>query len=204
MLFFGLCANTRAEFFFNKFHFDSLKKSYSQNITPFVPLDTAILTLNHVSGDNKQLTKSNYNWIDIKSSPLPVITHEFTNQQDTRRFSEIELIKSRWSDLSKMKKKDEEFKIFSTIKTMFEPWFEILKIQYDVIGYQLLKIVLKAVEPGSIKEHREIGIKLVVKPQKMNKSNEIKRSGVVFDRSNQLTVSIGDLLVFYISRHYQA
>jgi hypothetical protein len=77
--------------------------------------------------------------------------------------------------------------------------FKVSKIYYDEMGYMIYKFYLIATHSGSILKNKNIGINLIIKEPHQSICNELKKNGLIYDRSNSLEIRRGDGIVLYLS-----
>jgi hypothetical protein len=125
---------------------------------------------------------------------------------DLSRICELEIIKNNWSDYSKITNSMEEEAAYRMVNLIQElrsnlmPCFRINKILFDEMGYLLLKIYLEAKETGYITATKLLGINLMIKDSDQYVTNELKKNGLLFDRSNTYQLRKGEEVVLYISK----
>ena len=69
-------------------------------------------------------------------------------------------------------------KIVKKIKTIFEPYFEIVNMLYESIGLFIIKINIVAVKPGKIDSNRidnDLGINIIVINKKDSMQMKLKK-----------------------------
>jgi len=112
---------------------------------------------------------------------------------------EVEKMINEWNKLSLLNRCEI---VKKNIDDLFSNNFIIKDIYYDDVGYFFFKVILKAYKVGICSGKNEnLGIKIHILPINSNITNEIKKNGLVFDENNELSVNVGDKLVFYISQN---
>jgi hypothetical protein len=131
-----------------------LNKAYIQHILPFKQDDFVETTINILT-DKGLLDFLSFKWLNMTNYPKPKMNHfEFSNEHnkqrevidfDLSRFCELEIMKNRWNDISKL---DKHTAIVNNLRQMFEPHFQVQKLLYDDIGYYIFKVYLIAKKKG--------------------------------------------------------
>ena len=115
---------------------------------------------------------------------------------DLTRYPEPEIAKNFWKDLEQL---DDGEEVLMKIKNIFEPQFVLKEIFFDDVGFLLFKIVLVAAIEEKM-HNKVLGVDVLVQNAKENVRNEIKKNCIIFDSSRQLSLRVGDILVFYFVR----
>ncbi len=165
--------------------------------------------------DRGILDFDSFEWLNLKSENNPCIDPIEYNPSrhkkeilefDLSRICELEIIKNNWNDYSNITNSMEEEAAYRMVNLIQElrsnlmPCFRINKILFDEMGYLLLKIYLEAKEIGYITASKLLGINFIIKGIDQNVVNELKKNGLLFDRSNTFQLRKGDELVLYISK----
>lgn len=137
--------------------------------------------------------------------------HSTSPRKPNIRMSELETIKTVWADINnfnfsftgtKENPKDQKFNIKETInkkvEDVFHPFFKLTKILVCDMGYFIFKIILQAVEIGTISRDK-LGIKIIIKQQNQRIQNEVKKNALLYENSNSLELRVNDYLICYIS-----
>ncbi len=66
-------------------------------------------------------------------------------------------------------------------------------------AFNLLISLIKFI--GILKSSNDLGITLNILEVNNLTSNEVKKNCLLFDKSNELQIRIGDIVIFYISRN---
>ena len=180
---------------FSSFNSDILQKTYIQPILPFKTFDQGLLNLNIFSSENL--------FIDPKNISIKIINNSLFDKKNFKglnpRICEYEEICVHWKNIYYLNnKQDEEF--INKIKEIFTPYFKIINIIYDEIGFSVFKFIIKAIKNGLIKNKDEIGIDLLIKKEDDYIINEIKKNDLLFEKRNVFELRIGDVIVFYFKR----
>ena len=77
-------------------------------------------------------------------------------------------------------------------------FFQVDKIEYDDVGFFILKVYTKANRIGTIMEN-DIGIEIKIVNYNMKCVNELKKNGLISDIGRGMQIRIGDIVVFYIT-----
>jgi hypothetical protein len=85
-----------------------------------------------------------FNWLGLKSSEL-VFDERISKDLKNPRICELEAIKYKWVDISLHKNSKD---IFSQIKSLFYPIFDIEKVLYNDISQLIFKVYLNASRTG--------------------------------------------------------
>ena len=115
------------------------------------------------------------------------------------RDCEVESLKNIWNDLSLL---DGWKSISQSIHEIFGEYFIINKIFFDDVGYFIFKIYLTANKIGKIESSQNdyIGMTIYIKKKGEIIENEVKKNCLIFDEKNELNVTQGDNIIFYISK----
>ena len=180
---------------FSSFNLDILQKAYIQPILPFKTFDQGLLNLNIFSSENLFVEPKNIK-IKIIQNPL---NDKKTFKGINPRICEYEELCLHWKNISFLNNKQyEEF--ISQIKEIFTPYFQIINITYDEIGFLVCKFILKAIKNGLIKNKDELGIDLLIKKEDDYIINEIKKNDLLFEKRNVFELRIGEIIVFYFKK----
>ena len=168
------------------FHFDELDKAYYNNIVQFSPGDMVNITIS-VFSELGLLNISKFSWVQAR--------RYLSNDRDC----EVESLKNIWNDLSLL---DGWKSISQSIHEIFGEYFIINKIFFDDVGYFIFKIYLTANKIGKIESSQNdyIGMTIYIKKKGEIIENEVKKNCLIFDEKNELNVTQGDNIIFYISK----
>ena len=168
------------------FHFDELDKAYYNNIVQFSPGDLVNITIS-VFSELGLLNISKFSWVQAR--------RYLSNDRDC----EVESLKNIWNDLSLL---DGWKSISQSIHEIFGEYFIINKIFFDDVGYFIFKIYLTANKIGKIESSQNdyIGMTIYIKKKGEIIENEVKKNCLIFDEKNELNVTQGDNIIFYISK----
>ena len=180
---------------FSSFNLDILQKTYIQPILPFKTFDQGLLNLNIFSSENL--------FIEPKKITIKIIQNSLNDKKTFKginpRICEFEEICLHWKNISFLtNKQDKQF--IDQIKEIFNPYFKIMNIIYEEIGFLVFKFILKAEKSGLIKNKEELGIDLLIKKEDEYIINEIKKNDLLFERRNVFELRIGDVIVFYFKK----
>ena len=124
---------------------------------------------------------------------------EIKNQNSKNNMCEVENIINKWNKINELEYCDI---VTKNVNDLFGKNFIIQEINYEDVGYYFFKIILKAYKIGVCNEREgNLGIKINILPINSNITNEIKKNGLIFDENNELTVNVGDIIIFYISQN---
>ena len=178
---------------FTSYYLDNLQKTYIQPILPFKTYDQALLNLNIYSPENF--------FIEPKSLKIKLFINPLDNNKyikgDNPRICEYEDICVHWKNISFLK---EEKIINEQLTKVFTPQFNIIRIEYDDVGYLVFKVILKAIQSGLIYNKEELGIDLVIKEKNDYIINEIKKNNLLFEKRNVFELRVGDIIIFYLKK----
>lgn len=192
------------------FNYDELSKAYAMPIIPFNLNDFFHITVNLFSGiglihfqsfkwENISF-KYNKNYKDKNFNNSSKISHGYQlSDFDLSRFCELELIKTKW--LNYTKKTNLPELIHNEIAGYTIPLQKLLviqKIEYDDVGYIIIKIHAIAIKAGML-DLTNLGIKLTIKKSTDQIMNEIRKNGLLFEMSNKIEIREGNLLFLYLS-----
>ena len=171
------------------FHYDDNNKAYYNDIMQFRPDDYALINISLIS-EIGIIDFDNIIWFKAKMEEIKEIdTHKCEVENMINEWNKIELL-----DKGEIVKKN--------LNELFSNNFIIKDIYYDDVGYFFFKIILKAYKIGICSgKEGNLGIKIHVLPINSNITNEIKKNGLIFDENNELTINVGDMIVFYISQN---
>lgn len=186
----------------------------------FRPGEFCYFNIPILSGNEIINTTEAYFKLLIKPKPNYVLDYEYisftkddlkANKASITRFSEFELMKNAWTDISKLSLhlktttyipdqiRDEiPSVIFQKSNEKFLPFFEIKKIFFSEVGFLIFKIVLVACKVGIIPKDK-VGLLLIIKHPDELIENEVKNNSLICEYSSQLQLKLGDTLVYYIS-----
>jgi hypothetical protein len=197
------------------FNYDSHGfKGYTMPIIPFKYNDSFILSITLLSNCG-MIDFDSFTWKKIKYSKnntIDFIHHQYVQDRkghikqlceyDLSRFCEMELIKTKWisfmkfpSGLNEFAHITQEVRNFCNKLTGF---FQVDKIEYDDVGFFILKVYTKANRIGTIMEN-DIGIGIKIVNYNMKCVNELKKNGLISDIGRGMQIRIGDIVVFYIT-----
>lgn len=197
------------------FNYDSHGfKGYTMPIIPFKYNDSFILSITLLSNCG-MIDFDSFTWKKIKYSKnnnIDFINHQYVQDRkghikqlceyDLSRFCEMELIKTKWisfmkfpSGLNEFAHITQEVRNFCNKLTGF---FQVDKIEYDDVGFFILKVYTKANRIGTIMEN-DIGIEIKIVNYNMKCVNELKKNGLISDIGRGMQIRIGDIVVFYIT-----
>ena len=197
------------------FNYDSHGfKGYTMPIIPFKYNDSFILSITLLSNCG-MIDFDSFTWKKIKYSKnnnIDFINHQYVQDRkghikqlceyDLSRFCEMELIKTKWisfmkfpSGLNEFTHITQEVRNFCNKLTGF---FQVDKIEYDDVGFFILKVYTKANRIGTIMEN-DIGIEIKIVNYNMKCVNELKKNGLISDIGRGMQIRIGDIVVFYIT-----
>ena len=178
---------------FTSYYLDNLQKTYIQPILPFKTYDQALLNLNVYSPENF--------FIEPKSLKIKLFINPLDNNKyikgDNPRICEYEDICVHWKNISFLK---EEKIINEQLTKVFTPQFNIIRIEYDDVGYLVFKVILKAIQSGLIYNKEELGIDLLIKEKNDYIINEIKKNNLLFEKRNVFELRVGDIIIFYLKK----
>ena len=197
------------------FNYDSHGfKGYTMPIIPFKYNDSFILSITLLSNCG-MIDFDSFTWKKIrysKNNNIDFINHQYVQDRkghikqlceyDLSRFCEMELIKTKWisfmkfpSGLNEFAHITQEVRNFCNKLTGF---FQVDKIEYDDVGFFILKVYTKANRIGTIMEN-DIGIEIKIVNYNMKCVNELKKNGLITDIGRGMQIRIGDIVVFYIT-----
>jgi len=118
--------------------------------------DIAEFNVNLYGGDGL-VNFSSFKWMNRKTETCPdnsflELGIEAKSRDvfdfDLSRVCELEIMKNKWNDISKLE--DNQI-IFKKITNLFNPSFHVNRILFDDVGYLVFKIFLIAIQPGKHK-----------------------------------------------------
>ena len=192
------------------FNYDQNKNnSYSMPIVPFKLNDFFEISVNVLSPMGfihfekfkwkhlKILTNQTLNYIDYENFKIRKVKDKQLCDFDLSRFCEMELIKTKWNDKSRLKEKI----IIQQIKDFENKlinYFDVNKIEFDDVGFFIIKMYFTAKKTGFIDE-KDIGLNLTILDKNEKCCNEIRKNGLIIDIGKGVEIQIGDTLVFYLT-----
>jgi len=192
---------------FTYFHDDELQKAYIQPIMSFCKDDMVSFCINLLS--ERGLVKiRNFKWLpptieDISSGNFNDNSDYNEKREvldfDLTRQCEVEILKNKCSDITNFIQKNE---FLEQTKTLLKQNFSIERILFDDVGHYIFKFYLKAFSPGYLKRP-ELGIRIKIMNPNEAIVNEAKKNFLIFDKSNEIQVRIGDTIVFYFTVNKQ-
>ena len=191
------------------FNYDQNKNnSYSMPIIPFKLNDFFEISVNVLSPKGfihfenfkwkslKILTNQTLNYIDYENFKIKKVKDKQLCDFDLSRFCEMELIKTKWNDESRLKDKNISDKIKEFINH-FNENFNVNKIEFDDVGFYIIKMYFTAKKSGFISKNN-IGININILEKNEKICNEIRKNGLIIDIGKGVEIQIGDILVFYL------
>ena len=118
--------------------------------------------------------------------------------EDNPRVCEYEDICSHWKAITFLEPRDI---IMNQLRDIFEPYFRIMSVMHEDIGYLVFKVVLKAIKSGVVKDKDELGINIRVKEKEDVIVNEIKKNDLLFEKRNEFELRIDDVIIFYLTNN---
>ena len=192
------------------FNYDQNKNnSYSMPIIPFKLNDYFEISVNVLSPMGfihfekfkwkhlKILTNQTLNYIDYENFKIRKVKDKQLCDFDLSRFCEMELIKTKWNDESRLKDKNISDKIKEFINH-FNENFNVNKIEFDDVGFYIIKMYFTAKKSGFISKNN-IGININILEKNEKICNEIRKNGLIIDIGKGVEIQIGDILVFYLT-----
>lgn len=184
------------------FNYDKLNKAYLMPILPFQCNDIGCLSINVISSLGL-INFNSFQWKKLKYHPLKnEICYELNSKCKRKqiyysRICEIEIAKTKWIQINR-ELPPQILREIENYNLILNKNFTIISIQWDNIGYIILKIKAKALTPGVIIKNTFIGIDISIIPREETLSNEIKKNGLIYDNENSLQIRVGDTILFYL------
>ena len=178
---------------FKTLNMDVLQKTYIQPILPFKIFDQGIINIQIYSPENL--------FVDYKEIKIRIKTSNITSSklsEDNPRVCEYEDICSHWKAITFLEPRDI---IMNQLRDIFEPYFRIMTVMHEDIGYLVFKVVLKAIKSGVVKDKDELGINIRVKEKDDVIVNEIKKNDILFEKRNEFELRIDDVIIFYLTNN---
>lgn len=175
------------------FHFDENNNAYYNDIMQFWPGDKTLININLIS-EMGIIDFDNFFWNEPKFV-------YFNKEKDKNNVNlcEVEQIVNEWYKIDLLENCEI---VKKNVNDLFGQNFIIQEINYEDAGYFLFKIILKAYKIGSCSGREgNLGIKMNILPINSNITNEVKKNGLIFDENHELTVNVGDIIIFYISQN---
>ena len=85
------------------------------------------------------------------------------------------------------------------LKKLFEPLFEVSKINFGNIGVFIFRVHLKAVKSGEINDKNKLEIIVKIKEKDDYIENEIRKNNLLFERRDIFELRVGDEILYYFS-----
>ena len=178
------------------------KLAFIQPILPFKINDKGIINLEIFTSNNNFVNPSSIK-LYLKSLDLK---HYLNNlkikKYNDLRICEYENICVFWKYLHNEKSINDFKNIIIKIKKIFEPYFNIINISYENVGFFIFKINLIAVKIGKIDDNaidNDLGINFIIRNKKDKIENEIKKNNLLLEKRNIYELRLGDKLILYIS-----
>ena len=174
------------------------KLVFVQPILPFKINDKGIINFEIFSSNNEFINPSSIKII-LKSFDL----NQYLNNLKIKGFNnlricEYENIYFHWKYINNEKSINDFKDIILKIKDNFGPYFEILNISYETIGFLIFKINLVAVKAGKT-DNKDFGVNIIIRNRNDVVENEIKKNSLFFERRAVYELRVGDTITFYLS-----
>ena len=174
------------------------KLVFVQPILPFKINDKGIINFEIYSSNNEFINPSSIRII-LKSFDLKQYLNNLKAKgYNNSRLCEYENIGFHWKYINKENNINNFKDIILKIKNNFEPYFEILNIYYETIGFLIFKINLVAIKAGKI-DNKDFGVNIIIRNKNDVVENEIKKNNLIFERRVVYELRVGDTLTFYLS-----
>lgn len=112
------------------------------------------------------------------------------------RHCEVEYANTEWSDAEYFEKQREVY-----IFDHFMPFLQLMRCEFGGVDVITSRNTYIAVCAGIVPDSKaKIGIEIEVKPQTAPLTSEVKRLGLLYDRSRPLELRVGDTFILYISK----
>ena len=179
------------------------KLVFIQPILPFKINDKGIINLEIYSSNNNFINPSSIK-IFLKSFDLKKYLIDLDLKgYNNLRICEYENICFHWKYINNDRNKNNFIDIINKMKQKFEPYFEIINISYESIGFFIFKINLVAVKPGKIGNNNiiddDFGINIIIRKKREVVENEIKKNNLLLERREIYELRVGDSLTLYFS-----
>ena len=179
------------------------KLVFIQPILPFKIKDKGIINLEIYSSNNDFINPSSIK-IVLKSFELKNYLEKLkTKGYNNLRICEYENTCFHWKYINSERILNSNFReIINKVKKNFEPYFKIINISYESIGFFIFKINLVAVIPGKIdnkKMNNDFGINLIIRKKREIIENEIKKNNLLLERRELYELRVGDTITLYFS-----
>ena len=167
-----------------------------QPILPFCINDKGIINL--------EIYTTNNGFIDPHSIRIKVKSYNLKNyikmlsdkSINNRRISEYEDLCVHWKNINLYQ---DHQSIISSLKQLFEPFFEISQIYFGNIGVFIFRVHLKAIKSGEIKDKDKLEIFVKIKEKDDYIENEIRKNNLLFERRDIFELRVGDEFLYYFS-----
>ena len=167
-----------------------------QPILPFCINDKGIINL--------EIYTTNNGFIDPDSIRIIVKAYNLKNYikmlSDKRinnpRISECEDLCFHWKNINLYQ---HHKSIVFRLKKLFEPFFEVSKINFGNIGVFIFRVHLKAVKSGEINDKNKLEIIVKIKEKDDYIENEIRKNNLLFERRDIFELRVGDEILYCFS-----
>ena len=177
------------------------KLAFFQPILPFKVNDKGIINLEIYTSNNDFINPSSIKIISKSFNLKKYIADLNSKGYNNLRICEYENICFHWKFITFERTSDIFKEIINKIKTIFQPYFEIINISYENIGFFIFKINLVAVKEGKINNKTEdnLGIKIIIRKKKEIIENEIKKNNLLLERRDIYELRVGETLTLYFT-----
>lgn len=179
---------------FTKFNLDFLQKTYIQPILPFKEEDMAYFNFQIFAPEIFFINPLDIK-IKIMSKNIPDKSI-FGAHENNMRICEYEDLCNHWKGLNSFK---DNKKVQQQIQNIFYPYFDVLNIEYEDIGFMVFKVILKAIEEGKIENKEELGITIKVNKKDDIIVNEVKKNDLLYENRNIYELRKKDVIIFYLT-----
>lgn len=177
------------------FNYNSIDRPYQMPVLPFDVNDYFTISINLITSLGI-INFESFKWNKIK---LKLIEKK-KKTTDISRACEVELLKSSWQDLNEQMTPRIIYTQIEKIKNILKIYLKVIQIQWDNVGYFIIKVRCLAHTVGKVYYNNDVWIDVAYKQDLV--CNEIRKNGLIYDNyedNNGLQVRIGDEVVLYFS-----
>lgn len=177
------------------FNYNSIDQPYQMPVLPFDVNDYFTISINLISSLGL-INFESFKWNKIKLKQI----EKKKKNKELSRLCEVELLKNSWQDLNEQMTPQIIFTQVEKIKKILKIYLKVIQIQWDNIGYFIIKVSCLGHTVGKVYYNNEVWIDVAYKQDLV--CNEIKKNGLIYDNyedNNGLQVRVGDEVILYFS-----
>ena len=178
------------------------KLVFIQPILPFKINDKGIINLEIYSSNNNFINPCSIKIISKCFDLKKYINDLELKGYNNLRICEYENICFHWKYINNDRSINKFIDIINKMKNKFEPFFQIINISYESIGFFIFKINLVAIKPGKIGNNiidDDFGINIIIRKKNEIVENEIKKNNLLLERREIYELRVGDTVTLYFT-----